>query len=296
MSSKPAKLLANGFATRIPLGYAGAMRSPSLFRVAAACMLAAVCQFVGDLSPARAETLRPISAPDWIRDSKPEASSHFVAMPGVGDDNPVRDPGPGWLHWELPHDWRTPARQRRILAAGAALILLDRNTIRLFDTDRGSPNRSTDALFRPFNTAADGATLAAGLTLAWSVQRGESRETTGTALVALANSTVATTMLKGLVGKQRPDQSMEPHYRGPSLVFSSFPSGHTAAATSVAHVFARKYPRHKGFWVSFAALVAVSRVSSAKHWLSDTAWGAGIGLLSAEGALNGNGPAFRIRF
>jgi len=221
-----------------------------------------------------------------------------ATQPGVADfdTNGQVARSPAWLRWQLPPEWRAAEEQRRVFLAGVALIATDRYTVRLFDTDQADPLRTVDWTFRPFNKLADGLVLGTGLTLAWSVQRGEARQTTATALAALANSTVATTLVKGLVGKQRPDQSMEPHYRGPSTTFSSFPSGHTAAAASVAHVFARKNPRQRALWVGFAAMVAVSRVSSAKHWLSDTAWGAGIGILSAEGALRGNGPGLRIRF
>lgn len=204
--------------------------------------------------------------------------------------------GPHWLRWELPRGVRGTREQRGALAIGAGLVFLDRYTIRWFDSDLGDPVRRVDSVYKPFNALADGLVLGSGLIATWAVQRGPARETTTTAMAALANATVATTLVKGLVGKQRPDQSMEPHYRGPSLVYSSFPSGHTAAATSVAHVFARKNPRNRLFWYGFATLVAVSRVSSAKHWMSDTVWGAAVGVVSAEGALGGNGPAFRLRF
>ncbi len=260
------------------LRYAGAMRGMVIVRIALffGCVACAL--------PSCADTVAPTvpAGPLGVAFDS-EAGSRATARPG-------------WLRWELPQEWRRAEDQRRVLLAGAALLATDRHTVRLFDTDQADPLRTVDWTFRPFNQLADGLVLGTGLALAWGVQRGESRQTTGTALVALANSTVATTLVKGLVGKQRPDQSMEPHYRGPSLTFSSFPSGHTAAAASVAHVFARRYPRHRAWWYGFAAMVAVSRVSSAKHWLSDTAWGAGIGVLSAEGALHGDGAGLRIRF
>lgn len=260
------------------LRYAGAMR----LHVSSLAVISVVLSFA--MSACFADTTRSGSS-----------AAAFSLEPSL-ESSPETTQSPGWLRWQLPREWSSAEEQRRVLLAGAALIATDRLTVRLFDTDQADPLRTIDWSFRPFNKLADGLVLGTGLTLAWSVQRGESRQTTATALTALANSTVATTLVKGLVGKQRPDQSMEPHYRGPSLTFSSFPSGHTAAAASVAHVFARKHPRHRAFWYGFVALVAVSRVSSAKHWLSDTAWGAGIGVLSAEGALRGDGPAMRFRF
>jgi membrane-associated phospholipid phosphatase len=60
----------------------------------------------------------------------------------------------------------------------------------------------------------------------------------------------------------------------------SFPSGHTAWAFAVATVVARRHSNHK--WVpivayALASLDGVSRITSAKHFVSDTAFGAALG-------------------
>ena len=61
---------------------------------------------------------------------------------------------------------------------------------------------------------------------------------------------------------------------------SSFPSGHTLAAFSIATVFAERYRRHR--WVPFvayrlASLVAFSRITLQAHFASDVFAGAVLG-------------------
>lgn len=220
-----------------------------------------------------------------------------LAVPAAAQDAaPAPRPADSFLRYDLPDALRSPRARQTLLFVGAGLILTDRNTIRLFDVHRGDTDRHVDRTYRTFNFLADGATLGLGLGGVWALSRGATRDTAATALTALANATVATTLIKGLVGKERPDEAGEPHYRGPSLTYSSFPSGHTAAATSVAHVLAVRHPRQKALWYGFAAAVAFSRVSSSKHWVSDTFWGAGLGLFSAEGALRGQSAGLRLRF
>jgi membrane-associated phospholipid phosphatase len=66
----------------------------------------------------------------------------------------------------------------------------------------------------------------------------------------------------------------------PTGAAGSFPSGHTAWAFAVATVVARRHGNHK--WVpivayALASLDAASRISSSKHFVSDTAFGAALG-------------------
>lgn len=62
--------------------------------------------------------------------------------------------------------------------------------------------------------------------------------------------------------------------------FDAFPSGHTAAAFSIATVFAMQYKDQRAVPViaySLASLVAVSRLIEHEHWASDLLPGAAIG-------------------
>ena len=66
---------------------------------------------------------------------------------------------------------------------------------------------------------------------------------------------------------------------------SSFPSGHSAAAFSVATVVANRYSQHR--WVPYAvyglaSLISVSRVTSNAHFTSDVFLGAAIGYATSK--------------
>jgi membrane-associated phospholipid phosphatase len=71
----------------------------------------------------------------------------------------------------------------------------------------------------------------------------------------------------------------------PGLSFDSFPSGHTAAAFSIASVFASQYSDTKAIPVisySVATLVGISRLTEHRHWASDVFAGAFIGYLCGK--------------
>ena len=62
--------------------------------------------------------------------------------------------------------------------------------------------------------------------------------------------------------------------------FGSFPSGHTAAAFSVATVFAERYRNHRWApWVAYglASVVGLSRLNAQAHFPSDIFFGAALG-------------------
>ena len=62
--------------------------------------------------------------------------------------------------------------------------------------------------------------------------------------------------------------------------FGSFPSGHTAAAFSVATVYAERYRNHRWVpWVAYglASVVGLSRLNAQAHFPSDIFFGAALG-------------------
>ena len=98
----------------------------------------------------------------------------------------------------------------------------------------------------------------------------------------LASSYVITgavvTSMKGTISVWRPNRSAD----------NSFPSGHTAVAFTGAHLLYKEY-KDRSPWIGVGGYVAaaatgVLRVVNKRHWVSDVAAGAGIGILSVEAA------------
>ncbi len=69
-------------------------------------------------------------------------------------------------------------------------------------------------------------------------------------------------------------------HRSPTGINTSFPSGHAAAAFSVAAVFSHRYRRHRWVpWVAYgmASAISFSRVTTQAHFPSDVFLGAALG-------------------
>src|SRR6266566_259649 len=104
---------------------------------------------------------------------------------------------------------------------------------------------------------------------------------------ALADSLVLSSVMKGVSRRLRPSDIApqgdfsDTFFRSHSSVFStSFPSGHTIAAFSVATVFAQRYRNHRWVpWVAYdiAGAIGFSRVTTQAHFPADVLWGAALG-------------------
>ena len=127
-----------------------------------------------------------------------------------------------------------------------------------------------------------------------------------TLLASQAYITSGTVMmvLKLLTGRNRPSYypagvEAEPRFLGPvhkkinyshgSNENSSFPSGHSTVAFSVATVFASAYKNNP--WVSIvsyttASLIGASRITENKHWITDVVVGAGLGFVTGKLVVN----------
>lgn len=99
-----------------------------------------------------------------------------------------------------------------------------------------------------------------------------------TIIFGLANALngFLTNQTKRISHIQRPD----------STDYLSFPSAHTTSAFLAAEILHQEF-KDASIWISiggytFAAAVAALRILNNKHWLSDVAAGAGIGILSAK--------------
>ncbi len=78
-------------------------------------------------------------------------------------------------------------------------------------------------------------------------------------------------VVKLVVLRQRPAVTLT--YPLINLVDYSFPSMHAMVAFSLLPLLARHMPRQKYFWMSFAFLVAFSRIYFRFHYLSDVVFG-----------------------
>ena len=93
---------------------------------------------------------------------------------------------------------------------------------------------------------------------------------------------VLTHALKLSVGRVRPKVAQSPFEFHPFHPwkgdYSSFPSGHTSAATAMALLLAVYIPRFRWLFAALAVIVASERVVTNAHWLSDVIGGAAIGI------------------
>lgn len=123
----------------------------------------------------------------------------------------------------------------------------------------------------------------------------ECREKGRTLTEAMVYATVATQTIKMIAGRSRPYTGESPYDFGhPSWTNDrhfSFPSGHTMAAFTVSTVMADGTGwAGYTFWYGMAGITAFARISTNKHWFSDTVTGAWVGFTSAQAALNKDEP------
>jgi len=92
-----------------------------------------------------------------------------------------------------------------------------------------------------------------------------------TFIVAFAFSSVA----KLIFLRQRPIENL--YYPLINIINYSFPSTHSMVVFSLLPMLLMYLPKQKTFWVSFAFLVAFSRIYFDFHYLSDVVFGAVVG-------------------
>jgi membrane-associated phospholipid phosphatase len=214
-------------------------------------------------------------------------------------------PAPGrdvsWL--QLPtnvlHDqksiWLFPvkaAHSGRLLPAFAVLGV----TAGLIATDpQDAPSFRTADDFRGFNRVFSGKATGMAITFvpismyAVGLLRKDSyqQKTSLLAGEALADSLILSTVMKVSTRRLRPsdippqgDFADTFFRRQTSPSSTSFPSGHTIAAFSLATVIARRYGNHRWVpWVAYGAagVIAFSRISLQAHFPSDVFLGAALG-------------------
>ena len=111
------------------------------------------------------------------------------------------------------------------------------------------------------------------------------------ALESLTVSTLFTSGIKNLVGRHRPVTGDSPGtFDGPEFNAKnvSFSSGHTAAAFSIATVFADEYKDNifvPPLAYGLATLTGLARIYDNKHWASDVFFGAALGYFTSKAIL-----------
>jgi len=90
--------------------------------------------------------------------------------------------------------------------------------------------------------------------------------------VSIVGGSAITSGLKFIVNRDRPDSDSDSRFN------SSFPSGHATGAFAVASVVGAKYKHLRIPMLLLASTVAISRVYLGRHYPSDVAGGAAIGL------------------
>ncbi len=120
-------------------------------------------------------------------------------------------------------------------------------------------------------TGVPGAILGAGFWILGDLNQSPRASHAGQAqLETLLVTGITTSVLKGVVNRQRPDRS--DHF--------SFPSGHTSTVFATATVLNEFYGWKVGVPAfALGALTGVARISDDRHWLSDTVGGATLALL-----------------
>lgn len=154
---------------------------------------------------------------------------------------------------------------------GGAIEKLDLKTrARIIENNRVIDN-AADNILALAPAAAAFIMKAAGL-------ESEDTATDMAAIYAISNIAQAGLVFgaKNLAKRERPDASDR----------NSFPSAHTAIAFTAAEFLRHEYGR-KSPWIgigghALAAAVGASRILNDKHWVSDVAAGAGVGLLCSK--------------
>jgi membrane-associated phospholipid phosphatase len=195
-----------------------------------------------------------------------------------------------------------------LAVAGGALAIsaLDEPVQRWMQRNRSEASDDVAAVFRRGGEPLVYATLSLG-TLGAGVVLGDPdvQRAGGRLATSVALSAVLSEGLKRLAGRSRPNEgvgafSFNPftslHDSAGMSTRSSLPSGHTTAAFAVATSLAEDFhdPRVSVVLYVLAAGTAFSRMNDDRHWLSDTALGAAIGVTTAK-LVSGHWRIFGLR-
>lgn len=200
-----------------------------------------------------------------------------------------------WFHHlltEHSHLWRSPFRLQRkdtreALTFGGittGLLLGDPRLSRASTTQEQRGLARFSHGMASVGSVAAGLGIPAGLYLAGALRKDPwQKQTANLAFEAVLHTTLVTTAVKGLSGRERP---LLNNSRGEfgnigklNKSHFSFPSGHSGTAWALAAVVSERYPSR---WVrilsySLATTVSVSRITGKNHFYSDVFVGSYLG-------------------
>lgn len=152
-------------------------------------------------------------------------------------------------------------------------------------------NGASNSIARVGNSFGSGAYVYPALIATWvaglATGNDRVRDIGGHTLTAATAAGLVVTGLKWTVGRERPSSGADAdHFHSFHALDSSFPSGHTAVAFSVASSLGAEIPGHwddVGLY-GLATLTGFARMNDNKHWLSDVVGGAAVGILAGRWA------------
>jgi len=231
----------------------------------------------------------PSPSADSVASAPAERDTTWRTLPG----NFLQDQKEIWLfpvQLAKGHHWVPTI----VIAGGtAAFIAADPHVASYFRSHQKNVDKLND-VFDPMIATGEVIALPASLMAAGYIRHDQREISTALmAAEAYGDSAIVDLALKAVTRRQRPSD-IPPGQPFTNTFFnggksplkgSSFPSGHAAAAFSVATVVADRYSRKR--WVSIlaygmATAISVSRVTENAHFTSDVFLGAAIGYTTAK--------------
>jgi hypothetical protein len=180
-----------------------------------------------------------------------------------------------------------------ISAVASVLFVFDRSTQDISQSLRTTFSESIAGIVKPLGDPLLIVPVYAGFYASgayWQDER--ARQTAQTGMESILYTGLVIQSLKWAFHRHRPSASEDPYiFDGPSFKGSnlSFPSGHAAAAFSLATVIATQYRDIQYLpeaAYTLATLTALSRVHDNKHWFSDILVGSSLGYFISKTILD----------
>jgi len=192
--------------------------------------------------------------------------------------------------------WRLPAVAIGLLLIALMMVTIDGPVAELFRGINGDLRRIADILARTgdsFYTLVPSGVLTALFGILYLCNRGTSRGRVyawlaGAAwffFVSIAFSGILVNLVKFVIGRARPDVAVsltwpEFHPFARRGAYHSFPSGHANTLFAIAMALGCFFPSARKYLLAAALPLALCRVAQFKHFLSDTAGGAGLAVMT----------------